>query len=127
MAAESISPIVRRLIAESIDSVPELEAILLLRETSGREWNATEAGERLYVSKTVAAHLLAVLVERGFFVTRDDRCCYQPISPELAAAVDELATTYSRHLVEVTNLIHAKPSAGVRQFAEAFRLRKDKP
>jgi hypothetical protein len=112
------------LIAESIDSVPELEAILLLREKSARDWTATEAGERLYVSKTVAGYVLATLAERGFFVFDGERYRYQPASPELAAAIDEFAATYARHLVEVTQLIHAKPSPGVRGFAEAFRIRK---
>ena len=126
MPPESISPTVRRLIAEAIDSVPELEAILLLRETSGREWTPAQAGERLYVSKAVATHVLAMLADKGFFVEEEERYRYQPASPELAAAIDELAATYSRHLLEVTHLIHAKPSLGVRQFAEAFRIRKDK-
>jgi len=99
---ESISATVRRLIAESIDSVPELEAILLLREKSARDWTATEAGERLYVSKTVAGYVLATLAERGFFVFDGERYRYQPASPERAAAIDELAATYARHLVEVT-------------------------
>jgi hypothetical protein len=34
---------------------------------------------------------------------------------------------YSRQLVPVTHLIHSKPRpARVQEFAEAFRLRKDK-
>jgi hypothetical protein len=60
-------------------------------------------------------------------VSEGERYRYGPASAELAAAVDELAVTYVRHLVQVTNIIHAKPSPGVRQFAEAFRIRKDKP
>jgi hypothetical protein len=127
MPGESISATVKRLIAESIDSVPELETILLLRETRDHDWTVAEAGERLYVSKTVAAHVLATLADKGFFVSDGERYRYGPASPELAAAIDELAVTYTRNLVEVTHSIHAKPSPGVRQFAEAFRIRKDKP
>jgi len=124
---EDIPVAVRRLILESIDSVPELEAILLLRENAGRTWNAAETGERLYVSKAVAAHILGVLGARGFLSSEDgERYRYAPASPELAAMTDELAFSYSHHLVAVTHLIHAKPSASVRQFADAFRLRKDK-
>lgn len=124
MADDAISPTVRRLIADRIDSVPELEAILLLRESRDHEWTAEEAGKRLYVSTVVAAHVLGTLVEREFVARTQDRYRYAPASPELAAAVDELAVTYARHLVAVTKLIHSKPSASVRQFSDAFRLRR---
>ena len=126
MPGTGLPATVRRLIAESIDSIPELEAILLLRKTRC-DWTVTDAVERLYVSETVAAHLLATLVDKGFLVSEGERYRYGPASAELAAAVDELAVTYVRHLVQVTNIIHVKPSPGVRQFAEAFRIRKDKP
>ncbi|HYC01420.1 MAG TPA: hypothetical protein VEC57_19965 [Candidatus Limnocylindrales bacterium] len=114
------------MIAESIDSVPELEALLLLREHPNRGWTTKDAGERLYVSKPVASHVLSVLAERGFAEEAGGTFRYSPASPELAAIVDALATAYSRHLIEVTHLIHSKPSASIRHFAEAFRLRKEK-
>jgi len=124
--ADPIPDVVRRLILERIDSVPELEAILLLREYPGRDWTAAEASQRLYVSQTVGAHILATLAQRGFLVSREQRYRYEPGSPDLAQTIDALAETYAHHLVAVTQLIHAKPSASVREFAEAFRLRKDK-
>jgi hypothetical protein len=124
MADDPISPTVRRLIADRIDSVPELEALLLLRETREREWTAEEAGQRLYVSTAVAGHVLGTLAERDFFVRAGDRYQYAPAWSELAATVDELAQTYARQLVAVTELIHTKPSASLRQFADAFRLRR---
>ncbi|HYC56332.1 MAG TPA: hypothetical protein VEL28_15475 [Candidatus Binatia bacterium] len=124
--ADGVPDNVKRLIAEAIDSVPELEAVLLLREHSDRTWTAEQAGERLYVSKPVAAHVLSVLAERGFASESHGAYRYAPSSGDIALVVDQLATAYSRHLIEVTHLIHAKPSASVRRFAEAFRLRKDK-
>jgi hypothetical protein len=124
MADDSISPTVRRLIADRIDSVPELEALLLLRENREREWSAEDAGKRLYVSTAVAAHVLGTLADRELFARSGDNFRYAPASLELAAAVDELAGTYVRALVAVTQLIHAKPSASVRQFSDAFRLRR---
>ena len=35
-----------------------------------------------------------------------------------------LAEHYKRHLIPITNLIHAKPRR-IRQFADAFKLKKD--
>jgi hypothetical protein len=33
--------------------------------------------------------------------------------------------TYRRELVRISSMIHSKPSPAVRQFARAFRLKKD--
>jgi hypothetical protein len=123
--SSAVPDIVKRLIAERIDSVPELEAVLLLREHPEREWTPSEAGQRLYVSTTVAAHVLAKLAEDGLIAGSEAGYRYAP-GDELANAVDRLAETYAHHLVEVTRMIHTKPAESVRQFADAFRFRKDK-
>ena len=126
MADDPIPSAVRRLIAEHIDSVPELEALLLFRENPSRDWSADEAGQRLYVSTAVATHVLNVLCARGFFVRTGERYRYEPATREDREAVDLLAATYVRYLVAVTQLIHSKPGQNVRDFADAFRLRKPK-
>jgi hypothetical protein len=122
--SRDISEPVKRLIAERIDSIPELEAILLLREHPNERWTAMETGQRLYVSTIVASHILSELAGRGFFSCDESSYRYDPATAELAALVDALADAYAHHLVEVTHMIHGKPSASVRQFADAFRLRK---
>jgi hypothetical protein len=122
---KEISEVVRRLILESIGSVPELEAVLLLRSQRGREWTVEEAGARLYVSPTMAAHVLSQLEANGFLATAAGRYRYAPRNPGLDEAVSELASAYATNLIAVTQLIHNRPNASVLQFAEAFRLRKD--
>ena len=124
MRGDELPESVKRLITESIDSVPELEAIMLLRDQKAHEWTAAETGARLYVSATMAAYLLSVLSERGFFSHEGDVYRYAPVTPELEASVELLAESYSGALIAVTTAIHSKPSSSVRQFADAFRLRK---
>jgi hypothetical protein len=126
MSSDEVPDAVKRLIAEHIDTIPELEAILLLRQCRERDWSAAEAGQRLYVSAAVGSHILSVLAERGFLSRQDQRFRYQPATRELESVVDHLAETYARQLVSVTRLVHGKPSASVRQFADAFRFRKEK-
>ena len=46
-------------------------------------------------------------------------------SNEQRQMVDRLADTYSRHLIQVTNLIHTKPRR-LREFADAFKIRKER-
>lgn len=126
MTGEAVPEAVRKLIAERIDSIPELEAVLMLRQHRDQSWGVEEAGQRLYVSSTMAAHILGALTERGLLVRTHQGFQYAPSSPELEADVTLLANTYSKHLIAVTNIVHARPSASVRLFAQAFRFRKDK-
>ncbi|MEO6027562.1 MAG: hypothetical protein ABIR79_11905 [Candidatus Binatia bacterium] len=121
--AAKISHAVKTLIAERIDSIPELEALLLVRDDRASDWSPEEAGKRLYVSTLVATYILGILRERGFLAERDARYRYEPASSELADAVDQLAAAYARHLVAVTEIVHSKPSRNIRDFANAFRVR----
>lgn len=126
MTRENVPESVRRLIAESIDSIVELEAILLLRAHANQDWDAEQAGARLYVSVTVAAHILDALARRGFFTVVENRYRYDRANTEMETQVAALATAYATNLIAVTHLVHAKPTDSVRQFAQAFRFRKDK-
>jgi hypothetical protein len=126
MRGEDLPESVKMLIAERIDSVPELEAILLLRAHPDRQWAPAETGARLYVSATMAAWILSALSERGFFARSGEAYRYAAATPELEQGVDLLADCYARDLIAVTTAIHSKPNASVRQFADAFRLRKGK-
>jgi hypothetical protein len=56
----------RRLVLDAIDSVAELEALLLLRDTVGERWSVEAASARLYVNPAVAADALNALARRGF-------------------------------------------------------------
>ena len=47
--------------------------------------------------------------------------------PELDQAVVRLAKDYAERRVTVITLIFSKPVDKLRTFADAFRLRKDKP
>lgn len=125
MPGKEISDRVRRFIVERIDSVPELEAVLLLRSDPQRDWGVEDAGARLYVSVTVAAHVLGALTGRGLLAETNRRYRYAPANDEIDEVVAELAETYATHLIDVTQLIHGKPATSVRQFASAFRLRKE--
>ena len=126
MSSPNVPEPARRLIREAIDSIAELEALLLLRETPMERWSVEAASARLYVHPDVAADALAALERRGFLDEGPGGFVYRPASPELADDVTVLAQAYSVSLVAVTHLIHSKPSPSVQDFARAFRFRKDR-
>jgi hypothetical protein len=119
---------VRQFILENIDSIAQLEALLLLRGSPNEEWGAQKVAKRLYISEQEATPLLARLSAEGLIAFSNDKpplYRYQPASDDLALIVDRLVETYSKHLVPVTNLVHSKPRTRIREFADAFNLRKD--
>ena len=128
MADDLIPDDVRQFIIDKIDSVAELEGLLLLRKNSEIEWNVETLAERLYTSRQQTEKVLAHLYSLGFLAFNEGlppAYRYQPGSPKLAEMVDRVAEVYSKYLIPVTNLIHSKPETKVQQFADAFKLRKE--
>ncbi|HZS03243.1 MAG TPA: hypothetical protein VFD58_00075 [Blastocatellia bacterium] len=128
MTDELIPEDVRQFILRNIDSVAQLEALLLLRGSPQSGWCARTAAEQLYIGEQEAAPLLGRLCEQGFVTASSGepaRYQYQPDPAELAGMVDRVAEVYAKHLAPVTNLIHARPRSRIQEFADAFKLRKD--
>ncbi len=116
----------RRFILTSIPSVPYLEAVLLLRAEPAREWNAADVARRLYLPESRATELLLQLASAGVAVSGVAGACrYGPAAAELREMLDRLAAEYASDLVGVSDLIHSGVDKKARQFADAFRWRKD--
>lgn len=128
MDADPIPDDVRRFILKSIDSIAQLEALLLLRGKPRDAWSTEAVAQRLYISEEETSGLLHRLYREGFLRAHGDKPTlyqYHPYSDELGHLVDRLAEIYSKQLVPVTKLIHAKPRTRIQEFADAFKLRKD--
>lgn len=128
MAEHFIPDDVAHFVLEKIDSVAQLEALLLLRRDPEKEWSAAALAARLYISEEQTKELLEGLRAQGFVAAQSNSsvCRYQPVTTELHQMLDRLAEIYAKQLVPVTNLIHSKPRPRIQEFADAFRLRKDK-
>lgn len=120
---------IQQFLLRNIDSVAELEGLLLIRRENDTPWTADRLARRLYISDQAAESVLQALYRRGF-LTRAANAQpqaaynYSPHSDELRQTVDTLADLYSKYLIPITNLLHSKPSSAVQQFADAFRLRE---
>ena len=115
----------RRFILTSVPSVPFLEAMLLLRSAPGAAWDAAEVARRLYIPTQRAEALLAQLGDAGFAAPAPPTWRWAPAA-EAVGFVDALASHYADNLVAVTELIHTRQERRAHQFADAFRLRKDR-
>jgi hypothetical protein len=127
MADEPLLPeSVRAFILKYLDSVAQLEALLLAHSTVAQTWDVAQLARRLYISEQEAEGVLQALHRRGL-VTREEMAYrYGPVPDTLRADVDALAAAYPRFLIPISNLVHSKPAASLREFADAFKLREDR-
>jgi hypothetical protein len=123
MSEEPLPEEVRDLVLRHIDSVAQLEALLFLRGRPNELWDVVSVAKRLYAPAGEMAAALAGLCKDGLLLRQGELYRYAP-SPDYHTAVNALAEAYARHLIPITNLIHAKPRK-IKAFSDAFKFRKD--
>jgi hypothetical protein len=113
-------------LAAHVDTVPQLEALLLLYEGREQHWLADEIGARLYLERSQIASLMRHLLQHRLATIESGggktRFAYDPRwdADGLMAAV---AATYRTQLIDVTRYIHSKAPGSVLDFARAFDLK----
>lgn len=115
---------VARFIATDIESVEQLEVLLLLRAAPDKQWTAEEVARALVSRVDSAADWLARMAQRRLLKRLDGRYRYSPSTPEVAVTIDRLAESFAKYRVTVVGLIFSKPSERVRLFSDAFRIRR---
>jgi hypothetical protein len=128
MAIPDISERVWRFIADNIDTVPQLEALLLLCESEGQGWTLHQVAARIYVSEEAAREILRTLQQRSLICMDATATLYRcvPATGSSAGLLDEVAKAYRRNIVPIATFIHSKAPASVREFARAFDFKKDR-
>lgn len=125
------SDTLKQFIAKHINSVEQLEVLLLLKRTAPREWTADQVSQEMTTSRYAAEGRLHDLHARGLFVFREENQVlyfrYDPANPA-DKAVSELGEVYAQRRTTVITMIFSKPVDGITRFADAFRIRRtDRP
>jgi predicted ArsR family transcriptional regulator len=119
---------IERFLVDKIDTVPQLEALLLMWRNRPRQWTSDQIAQALYISPELARvelHYLEVreLISVAPGPTEIYALNLEPEGrPQMLAALEE---TYRRELVRISTLIHAKAPRSMRDFASAFRFKKE--
>ena len=116
---------VREFVIKRIDSIAQIEALLLIRSNPQAAWSAAQIAARLYVSEAEAADALDRLCAAELLRSLDGKYRLDGIPPQHAALIDQLLAVYTQHLIPVTDIVHSKPRR-IGSFADAFRFRKDR-
>jgi hypothetical protein len=125
MSVSNIPADVRRFLLAVIESVPHLEALLLLRADPLASWSSDAMAARLYIDEASASRLLTDLHAHRLAQHEAGHWRFDPRDTEIAGIVDRLAGVYARHVVEVAELIHSTSDRKAQRFADAFRWRKE--
>ena len=116
-------------ILEKIDSVPHLEAVILLWNSRPVGWTAEELASRLYVPSERAVEIMQDLIRQQLGQQAPGpppRFSYLPRSEEQNEWMFRVDTAYRREIVRISTMLHSKTSPSVREFARAFRFKKDR-
>ena len=128
MNAPQISTRVLEFLADKIDTVPELEALLLMWQAPGRFWSAEDVAARTYVSVEHSRTMLQNLQRRHLVVAEHDSSLYRYDGAWDASGslMPEVELEYRRRLIPIATFIHSRASFSVREFARAFHLKKER-
>lgn len=128
MLGRGIPEHVQRFILQHINSVEQLEVLLLLAGHPDRVWTAESVSAELRIDINSAAGRLVDLQGRGLLANagQEGSFRYTPASTDLRKTVADLAEIYRTFRVRIINLIFSKPIDQIRTVADAFKLREDK-
>ncbi len=115
-----------KFIVEEIESVPHLEALLLVWNHRPKRWSIAEIASSLYVDTGMAEQILKDLATRRLLRVEDHDVYFCEPETEQGRLLQDLANLYSKELIRISRLIHSKAPAAVREFARAFRFTKDR-
>lgn len=128
MTSAGLSEALRAFIREHIQSVEQMEVLLLLYTTTPKEWSAVRVARELRIDPMSASRRLADLTERGLIAMRPGEEAllywYEGSSPANDRAIAELDRANRERRTTLIGVIFSTPSDDVRAFADAFRLRR---
>jgi hypothetical protein len=116
-------------IHENLDSVPHLEALILFWNSRPVGWTCDDLASRLYIPSEQVSGVIRDLVR--FQLVQElagspPRYSYLPKSEEQNELMRLVDDAYRRDLVRISTMLHSKASSPVREFARAFRFRKER-
>lgn len=125
--SDSITPSLKQFIFRYVRSVEQVEILCLLGEDPAKIWTVAQVLRTIQSSDKSIEASLEAFCKDGFLSSEQGgtyRFC--PKSGELNNAVLELIKAYRERRVTVVEAIYSKPADTLQDFADAFKLRKDK-
>jgi hypothetical protein len=113
-------------ILNHVDSVEQLEILIMLRESAPRIWTIEEICHSLHSTKSSVELRVKGLCAKGFLECSATAAGYKKQSNESERIIQNVIDTYKHKKTRTIELIFSKPHPNLIGFANAFKLRKDK-
>ena len=125
---QQLPPDVVAFIADHLLSINEIEVLTAMIDTPDRWWDARliygELGVAVPAARELLDHLTALnLLDIRF--TDEVRYRFRPGTAELAQTMSRLAASYRTNHAAVVRAVSPSAPRGARDFADAFRFRKN--
>ena len=124
MSTSKFPPEVTTFIGSYIDSVEQLEMLILLRIHRERGFTPAELASEMRSNESSARKRLSGLVTHGFVTSGDDDFYRYAADVSADSIIASIATSYVTRRYAVIEAIFAPQQDKLDAFAEAFRFRK---
>lgn len=125
MAHTGVPAEVSRFLTAEIESVAQLEVLLLLRAAADKEWKVEEVARALVMQTSAVAAWLDKMAARRLLRHAGQTYRYAPPSAEVERTIDRLAESYATYRLAVIRVIFPPSGEGATRFSEAFRIKDE--
>lgn len=123
--ANEIPQEVIQFIGEQIQTLEQLEVLLLVAALPDRVWTADGVFQVVQTNRDVVLQRLEEFVKRGLMTKGDEGYRYAPKSESLARQIASTSHIYKLRRHKLIELIYSPRDEELRRFSEAFKFKKD--
>jgi predicted transcriptional regulator of viral defense system len=116
---------IKEMLIKFFDSVNQMEVLFLFLENQNSSWTAESVYKELRSNLTSAGIQLAHLHRCGFIYRLENGSYVFNQKSTLAPAVKKLHEVYQEKPVAVISYIYERPQNKLKEFADAFKIKKD--
>jgi hypothetical protein len=125
---ERLPAAVETFLRNYIDTLQQIELLMLLMKSPDRWWDAPAVAKAIGTDPTSARVDLERLGSRNLLaisISSEVRYRFQPGTASLQAATDAFQDALRTHGLDVFRFVSDTPRRAMRDFADAFRIRRD--
>jgi len=128
MVQHEVSPLVLTFLSEHVDNLQQFQVLLRMVQGGDRWWDAASAAREVGIAPDEAHAALDHLAKHNLLdirITGDVRYQFHPGTETLRQAAQACVDEFRRKPVKILEVVTGTPRRAIRDFADAFRIRRD--
>lgn len=124
MSEEGVPATVLQFVNRHIESLEELEILLLLHTEPSKAWTVAEIFQKIQSTQMSVQHRLLQFEASGLIEAKGDGYRFKGNHEPIASVVAALAENYKDRRIRIIEAIYGAKCDPAQTFADAFKLRK---